>query len=333
MNISLQTIEESITHAIVKARGDVNAVVQTSGYTPVTLGSTSPIGIWRVIMRHYDILSLHRKIRKGDTVFLQFPWIHSDKRKFYDALFGSGGKVDCLIHDIDGLRNNAIDENEEIRQLLRCHRIIAHTPAMKEILVEKGADADRVSVLNLFPYLTDDPVKQLSPIGKTTIIFAGNLSKSGFVNKLHLIASEKMAFNLYGKGIEGFAETAYVGYKGIFSPDHPGVIEGNWGLVWDGNSLHTCDGALGDYLCINSSHKTSLYLSLGIPVIMWGQSSLGKFVEAQGAGVTVDSLEDLESKLDALGELRICQIQQNARRLAKDVRSGAFLKEIIKSWQ
>ena len=50
-------------------------------------------------------------------------------------------------------------------------------------------------------------------------------------------------------------------YKGKFSPENISFIEGNWGLVWDGDQLETCHGKLGEYLRINSSHKISLYIA------------------------------------------------------------------------
>ncbi len=329
--ISLQTIEEDIVHAIVKARGDVNAIVHEAGYTPLVFGSRSPIGLWRVFMRHFNILSLRWKIRKSDTVFVQFPWIHKNKKDFYDNLFGSKATVNCIVHDLDSFRymDHPEEHADELEQLNRCHSIIAHTPAMKDYLVERGVDKDKIKLLYLFPYLTEDPVHSLTATDKPVVIFAGNLAKSPFVSHLADIAGPNLAFNLYGKGLDSFTESEHVQYKGVFSPDHPGSIEGNWGLVWDGDQLETCNGTYGKYLRYNSSHKISLYLSLGIPVVLWKESSLRHFVEEHQIGIAVDSLYDLAKTLESMPAEKVAAIQEHTRQYARKIRSGERLRELL----
>ena len=56
-------------------------------------------------------------------------------------------------------------------------------------------------------------------------------------------------------------------------------MDQNFGLVWDGTSLDGCNGRYGEYLKFNNPHKTSLYLSCGIPVIIWKEAALADFVE------------------------------------------------------
>lgn len=326
--ISLQTIEESVSHAIVKARADVNVVLQSAGYKPLTFGSTSPIGLWRVLIRHWNILSLRWKIKKTDVVFIQFPWIHNNKTEFYHNLFNSGAQVDCVIHDLDSFRcPEDKQHNDELVQLNRCHSIIAHTPAMKEFLLKNGVDGDKIKILNFFPYLTSDPLRSLSPDSKPVVVFAGNLEKSPFVNHLGEIASDNLRFNLYGKGAGKFVDSEYVKYKGVFEPNHPAAVEGNWGLVWDGAELETCSGLYGNYLRYNSSHKISLYLAMGIPVILWEESSLRDVIEKHNLGITISSLTELESKISKMPASTIAKIQQSVREFAPQIRSGEIFRK------
>ncbi len=329
--ISLQTIEEDSVHAIVKARGDVNVLLREKGYTPMVFGSDSPIGLWRVFTRHFNIWSLRWKLRKSDVVFLQFPWIHKNKKDFYNNLFGSGAVVNCIVHDLDSFRflDQPDEHADELEQLNRCHCIIAHTPAMKEFLAGRGIDKDKIKLLYLFPYLTDDAVHSLASTEKPVVIFAGNLAKSPFVNHLTDIAGTNLSFNLYGKGLDNFAQNEYVQYKGVFGPDHPGSIEGNWGLVWDGDRLETCNGVYGNYLRYNASHKISLYLSLGIPVILWKESSLRGFVEEHKIGITVDSLHDLAKTLEDMPQEKLKEIQEHTRQYARQIRNGERLRELL----
>lgn len=326
--ISLQTIEESVSHAIVKARADVNVVLQSVGYKPLTFGSNSPVGLWRVFIRHWNIWSLRWKLKKTDTVFIQFPWIHNNKSEFYHNLFNSGALVDCIIHDLDSFRcPEDKQHNDELVQLNRCRSIIAHTRAMKEYLINHGVDGTKIQILNFFPYLTSDPLLSLSPTSKPIVVFAGNLEKSPFVNRLSEIASDKLRFNLYGKGAEKNVDSEYVKYKGVFEPNHPAVIDGTWGLVWDGAELETCGGLYGNYLKYNSSHKISLYLSMGIPVILWEESSLKDIIEKYNLGITISSLTELEDKISQMPVSVIAKIQQCVRDFAPQIRSGEILRK------
>src|SRR5574344_1757081 len=197
----IQTDEGKSQYAIVKARADVNTILLSLGYKPITLGSHSSIGFYRVLRRYYDIFSLTFLIRKKDEVFLQFPWIHNNKTAFYKNLFRNGAKIDCIIHDLDSLRYPDKIDSTEIETLKKFHSIIAHTPAMKDFLIKKGIEASKIKILHLFSYLTDDKIALEKKQQKGNCIrFAGNLEKSPFVHKLNEIASERFSFNLYGKG-------------------------------------------------------------------------------------------------------------------------------------
>ncbi len=200
---------------------------------------------------------------------------------------------------------------------------------MKEYLVNNGIEEERIKILYTFPYLTDDPIHDLSHYKTPTVIFAGNLLKSPFVNKLKDIATPYLRFNIYGNGAEHFVESDYVHYKGIFSPIHPGVIEGNWGLIWDGPNIDTCNGEFGSYLRYNSSHKISMCLALGIPLILWEQSALKDFVLENNLGITIDSLHNLEAALRSLTPEKLALIHDSTRAYSTIVRSGDNLRKLL----
>lgn len=328
-SISIETIEGTGTHAIYKARADVNEVVKHCGYSSLLLGSRSPVGFFRVLKRYYDIYTLKFRLRKADRVFFQFPWIHNNKPEFYASLFGNGTRrIQCIIHDLDSLRGIERKDHNELADLSRFHSIIAHTPAMKQFLVEQGIDENKISILYLFPYLTEAPLVNTEQIKTPTVVFAGNLAKSTFVEHLPEIADNHLRFNVYGKGLAQPFSSDYVKYKGIFEPDYP-VMEGNWGLVWDGPVLNTCSGLLGDYLRYNSSHKISLYLALGIPVIIWEQSSLKDFITQRHLGIAVRSLQELPEVLHSLSAEDLHKFRSAAGRFSATIRSGEMLKGMI----
>lgn len=329
--ISIQTIEENSTsYAIYKARRDVDRIVASCGYEPLVFGSRSPIGLYRVLKRHYDICSLKWRIRRDDTVFFQFPWIHNNRREFYANLFASGAKVSCVIHDIDSLRTNDSGQTTmETDVLRRCDKVIAHTPAMKRWLVGQGVDERRIEVLNVFGYITDTPLREVGDLGDVTIVFAGNMAKSPFVKLLHNVAGDNVKYHIYGNITNDFRDSECVIYKGSFAPEHPEIEEGNWGLVWDGDRTDTCNGLVGNYLRYNSSHKIALYLALGLPVIVWSESSLRDFIVGNGLGIAVDSLDRIAETVAGLSAEERRTMVERVRDFAQTVRSGDTIRRIV----
>lgn len=318
--------------AIAKARTDIDHIIRQSGaFRVIGMGSTSRVGFMRVLKRYYDVYSLRLRLGRHDRVFFQFPWIHNNKREFYRHLFGSGAEVSCVIHDLDSLRSSGKGRDEELQVLAKCRHIIAHTPAMKRFLVDAGIAADRIECLYLFSYLTDDPVHTLAPKDPARVIFAGNLTKSRFTDRLGEIAGSGVSFNLYGNKDHELRPAAGVSYKGKFAPDHPASIEGNWGLVWDGDSVDTCSGDYGTYLRYNSSHKISLYLSLGIPVILWEESSLRDYITRHRLGIAVKSLRDLPGAIGSLPSAQLADIRKHAADFAPRLRDGSTFGQLIRA--
>ena len=78
--------------------------------------------------------------------------------------------------------------------------------------------------------------------------------------------------------------------KGVESPDRlPNVLEGDFGLVWDGESLEEGQEAAGRYLRYNCPHKFSLYMAAGMPVIVGKQSAMAEITERETLGITVEA--------------------------------------------
>ena len=58
----------------------------------------------------------------------------------------------------------------------------------------------------------------------------------------------------------------------------------------------------GKYLKINNPHKLSLYLAVGLPVVIWDEAAEAEFVLKENVGFTVKSLYDLPEKLEAVSD-------------------------------
>lgn len=97
------------------------------------------------------------------------------------------------------------------------------------------------------------------------------MGKSRYIYEFGSLAnkSSKLQINAYGNHFDQSKAEKALCYKGSFHPDVlPGILEGDFGLVWDGISAQSCIGNTGEYLKYNDPHKTSLYIASGIPVIV-----------------------------------------------------------------
>ncbi len=121
-----------------------------------------------------------------------------------------------------------------------------------------------------------------------------------------------------------------VSYKGVFNPDDPNLPENyHFGLIWEGESIETCTGQYGQYIRFNNPHKFSLYLSLGLPVIVWKEAAIAKFVTDNNIGFTISSFDELEKIGETVTERQYSEYLSNIHQLSHKVRKGFFLGTAI----
>lgn len=198
----------------------------------------------------------------------------------------------------------------------------------------QGLPEQSLIPLGIFDYLTAfDPeasdVHRERDGERNRVIIAGNLSpeKCVYLNELGNV--DGVRFNLYGVGYQDLGQDN-VTYMGSFLPDElVGELRGDFGLVWDGTSIETCSGNFGNYLRLNDPHKLSLYLTAGIPVVVWSEAAVADFVKAEHVGVTVSSLKDLGDVLANLSDDEYSTMQQNALRISRWTRSGHYLTTAV----
>ena len=125
-------------------------------------------------------------------------------------------------------------------------------------------------------------------------------------------------------------EISNIHYLGAFESDEvPYQLKSGFGLVWDGTSIETCDGPTGNYLRYNNPHKLSLYLSSGLPVIVWKESALAAFVTSQKIGLVISSLYELPDILDTLSEKQYQEFVENIQEVREKLKKGFYLKKAI----
>lgn len=221
---------------------------------------------------------------------------------------------------------------QEIRVFNAADKLYVHTKAMSEILNKFGVTTP-MTVFHLFDYYSEDamiPTKDALSL-KHHVAIAGNLQKSEYLPQLFSSdVHNDFVFDLYG--LKGNLQTdglKHFKYHGVFQSNHTGSIKAGWGLVWDGKSIDTCSGTLGEYLHYNSSHKLSLYLTCGIPVIVWNESSIGQWLYNKGCALIVNKLDEIYSKIESLSDDDYLKKVKKASDIGEQLRQGGFLKSVI----
>jgi glycosyltransferase involved in cell wall biosynthesis len=189
----------------------------------------------------------------------------------------------------------------------------------------------RISNLELFDYKAD--IKPRLPvIDKMSVCYAGNLNKSGFIYEFGKRAGA-VKLNVYGPNFDLHrinADNERVEYKGSYDADilHT-IIEGAFGLVWDGDRLDTCSGSLGEYTRYNNPNKVSFYIAAGIPVIVWSDAAVAKIVEERNIGFSISSLEDLEERLTQINDQTYYAYLENIKAVQDKVVNGHYIKSAV----
>ena len=326
-----------------KARNDVEAILISEGYKGLELKVENwyKMNFFKAQKHKYRATkSVFHQLGAGDELLIQFPIIHHTF--FISQLIKQsqkrGVKFYLLIHDIETLRHAAGSEVklrhklrnyfQEKKALMSVDGIIVHNDIMKSVLANQGFPADKMVSLEIFDYLIPNFAEKPNLQKDQPIIVAGNLNpaKSGYLYNL----PEQPAYNLYGVGYDESRALKNTTYFGSFMPDDlPAALQGSFGLVWDGDSSETCQGSYGNYLRFNNSHKASLYLASGFPLVVWKESALARFVLDKQCGIAVDSLHDLQKALDDLTDRDYMKLSANARQVGVALRNGDYLKSAI----
>ena len=252
------------------------------------------------------------------------PWI---LKNTYKKFFISNKSI-LIVHDVESWRfeESRIDDFDVLNN---ANVLIVHNDKMKNRLIESGVNKPHMIILDLFDYLLDNQVDRKKY--KKAVVFAGNLKKSKFFLNEYINTKRNYDLDLYGVGIkENEKLPMRTHYHGGFSPEElPNVIDRGFGLVWDGDSIDTCSGKLGEYTRYNNPHKLSLYIAAGIPVIVWKYAAIAEFVEKNRIGYCVESLKDIDKLLNNISSDEYKILQNNIKPLQKRITKGDFLTKAL----
>jgi hypothetical protein len=311
---------------------DIERILETDGAIPIRFPDHFNFSVLAKIRRIQFLRKTLRDIKANAVVIFQHPLYAGMDRlltKFLERR--KDVKLICLVDDIDGLKDwDSRLLEAEIRFFKRHRYFILHNKNMEAWLRKFHPDF-RASYLNLFDFLVEYKVY---PRRKSnTIVFAGNLQKSSFLEHLSgwLNASVSLQLHLYGPYItERMLDSKAVFYKGLHPPHAlPDLVEGSFGLVWDGEGVEKPAGSLGDYMHYISHHKLSLYIICNLPVIVHEDAGSAELVKQYRIGFTVSSLSEVQQKIETLTEQEYDEMVKNTRPLARQITSGNCVRNAL----
>ena len=333
-------VTEQLNHAGTKATADIALIAERLGFKPVNvkMDSTRKSLMGKVIRQvgyFRDWEKATREITEDSVLLLQHPFHYPQltREKTLRAIKSKNVKVISVVHDVEELRAFYYSDyyKREFEFMLEISDIlIVHNEVMKKWFIERGIPEGKLVTLGIFDYLQDNHEKNIS--FEKSITVAGNLDteKCGYIKELSNLKGIKV--HLYGPNFnETMKDSKDITYHGSFpASEIPQKLDRGFGLVWDGESISGCKGASGQYLRYNNPHKLSLYLSSGLPVIIWKEAAEAGFVEKNKVGITVQDVKELESIFDNLTTKEYEVMVQNVSKISEDLCKGKFAEVVLR---
>ncbi len=273
------------------------------------------------------------KVRKGADIVFLYPGYARLAQLLVRLLlrYRKDVRLICYLTDIDGIKDGDDSKlKKEISFFKRLKYFIVHNVRMKQWLNENVGTVQSVET-DFFDFLSSPSVQPriISP----SIVFAGNLSKSPFLEKFGQLSRghPDLHFDIYGphQTQEMLAQPNLV-WHGVEDPHGlPQKLKGSFGLLWDGTSIQGMDGSIGRYMKYISHHKLSLYILSGLPIIVPIESAGEYLVKKYKIGFAVKDLSGIEEAINVLSEEEYQQMRKNMQPLAKKISTGGCLKDAL----
>jgi hypothetical protein len=316
--------------ASAKAPADVRAVCISHGLAPIDLHdfdrSTAVHRFWGSVRSAVQLCGAAARLASAGDVVVQYPLGRLNELVLHQLKLGS--RSVCVVHDLEVLRRPETAQREG-STLGRFDVVIAHSEAMADVVRAMQPDVSLVA-LEAFDFLGTGAALPAAARPSCLYVF-GNLirDKTGYLYGLG-DRQDGPTIEAYGPNCEVDLLPRGIRWHGVLDPDRPdlGEIRG-FGLVWDGDSSTSLEGPVGTYLRYNAPHKFSLYLALGIPVIVPVGAAIAPVVDRYGLGVCVASVEEGLSFVENCTQLTWNRMLESVRDVQRRVLAGEFVSSAL----
>ncbi len=324
-NYVLNTDTGKLNIAGPKAKKDITSFLTKKGFRRFDLEVPKN----KLQRLNFVLFKIKKLIRKKNINYfiIQYPLYSKIISNAIIKSLNPKTKKILIVHDLESIRlenKNSQGKKWELSFFNHFNYLIVHNEAMREWLKKQGIKIPMVN-LEIFDYLNLQKINTKNKLTKS-ICYAGNLKKSVFLKKANL----KTKIDIFGPGSsQNYPKNVH--YRGQYSPeDLPKYLKQDFGLVWDGISTDTCSGLYGKYLRYNDPHKVSLYLSSGLPILIWKKAALCRFIENNHLGIGIKKISDIDKIYKDISLDQYQDMTKNVYKVAKKIRNGFFIYKAIK---
>ena len=325
-----------------KATQDIACIAKENGFEPVnikmcTTKASMVAKIQRQVGYWKDWKKAYQTIETGAVVLLQSPFHYPQatrEKTLRKLKKDKNVKFISVVHDVEELRKFRYNDyyRHEFEVMVELSDVlIIHNDKMADFFIRKGVPEEKLVVLEVFDYLQNMECESFPEFARQ-ITVAGNLDtkKCAYIGQLQQLKG--IDIQLYGPNFdEKMKNYGNVHYGGSLPPNEvPQKLTKGFGLVWDGTSIDGCQGDAGQYLRYNNPHKLSLYLSSGLPVVIWSGAAEADFVKKYNVGITVDSLLELPDQLKQMTEESYNVMKNNTAQISLKMKNGYYADQALK---
>lgn len=316
------------------ARTTIEQVLTDMGAVSIGLPQTRKHnGIYHLLRGFASAMTGMFRMRKDDVLVIQYPI-----KAYLPLILWMAKKKDvktvALLIDLNSFREKSLTPEQEIKILNRFDVLLTHNHGMRRWLSEHGCTTPMVDY-EIMDYLYGKSEERSAPADRRySMFYVGNLTRkdNGFLYKLAEMMPENDIY-LYGNDFDRELVASLPNIHTMGFVQDTQIIEnhkGDFGLSWYGDSIDSAIGKYGEYMNVNNPYKVGLYFRANSPVIAWKKAGRAEFIETEGLGLTVDSLEELPELFARLSpqdyEAMLGRVKVVNDRLA----SGYYLKDAMR---
>ena len=252
-----------------------------------------------------------RSIPRGAVVFFIHPLYSRTNRLLLKLLLRKKCKPVCIVSDINSLRFHSSIE-KETGYWMKLKYFIFQNERMREWAEERTGNKISVNI-ELFDLLFEAP--KTERVNSNQVVFAGNTEKCPFIKELYRV--KDVQWSVYGDVPKKKNE------------DERRLLEGSYGLIWEGSSIEDISNFGGQYLRWVSPLKLSNYLLHGMPVITHTDAATAVFIRQNNIGFCVSDLHEIGEKIKTITDTVYATMLENCNRLSEKIATGHYMQHAI----
>ncbi|KAB1969079.1 galactofuranosyltransferase [Lacticaseibacillus casei] len=318
MEYIISPLQPDTDQATIKAKMDTAYFYGKIGFHNLFL---SRYVFWNDKHWRSEILGMIATVTKGDVVIFQIPTYAEPEveEAVVELVHKQGALIVAFVHDVEYLRfPDSYNKQEVLKFLKSFDGLIVGTKLVKDQLASDGVS---IPMIPSGPWGYHQAIAYRRPKFSQTLHYAGNLveRKAGFLKNVPADLNIKVYGSADGDTKLPYSLAESVEYLGSYRQEELALaLNDGYGLIWDADTENHFD----PYARINMTHKFSLYLSVGLPVIAFNQTAIGRYVSENGLGIAIDSLDNLPNIMAGITEDDYNQLVDKVANISNLIRTG-----------